>query len=153
MVDITSKEPDDEAAVLRHYTARVSQCPNPYIAATEGWIDDIGPLCNSYTSRRAGGGEAYFGPGVVPPPRRKSVPEPITDLEIAELIEVLKFDVICDFVLEGKITREEGERYFGQLAKMLQRVFAEQKVDLARTPSFGSVLENRRVLSSAANPI
>ena len=132
----------DDATLLQIYSGELRKFDNPYVAALNHWVTLIRRMS------RLEGWQAYYGPGGgKSPPWNESRPEP----DPVEVDRAFGLATVCEFVLEGRVSREEGRRYFDKIVEVLREVPAKEGRAIGGVASFDSLLEKQRAKVPATN--
>jgi len=122
--------------LLEAYSNLLPKFKNPYDAAMEGWVK----RWSAFTSP---GGEVYDGPIATP----LSTPDPEADR--IEIEQDLGLHALCNFVIEGHLSHDEGKRYFDQLTEMWRKMNLRNGYAPMELTSFDSMLDAQRRKNSS----
>jgi hypothetical protein len=123
----------DDRLILDTYTLK-HEVENPYAVAIQGTIKTFSALAS---------GDGKLQGRTIPGTEAPSVNEPPDPVaERLELEHDFGLHAICEFVVEGHLAREEGQRYHDHLAEIWRAFAFRTQQSPADLTTFDSMLES-----------
>ncbi len=126
-----------DARLLKIHANVLPKFDNAYVAATFVWLETIRALLRPGTSEVYSRSE---GKAVVPAKYPNVLPPSVLS---GDELKDLGLVTICEFVLEGHLSPEEGRRFFDQIIECANGALLEYRELTKNIPSFDAFLEKK----------